>query len=186
MSSPSVRVNCNINEDAAKILLELKKRGVIQSNREAVVQGLFALHEKVIKVDLEKARLKDLAEQKVYLKPWDEVIGTLAGIENDDSEITALLTCNYQKHIAITIPKNQPETKKLQKLIGQKIAILKTDNADKPLAIRTFTETPDTHNITCALLQFRKSFLWVAFKAVAFNLALWQSGLRLGGGFSGR
>jgi len=178
MSSPSVRVNCNINEDAAKILLELKKRGVIQSNREAVVQGLFALHEKVIKLDLEKARLKHLTEQKVYLKPWDEVIGTLTGIENDDSEITALLTCNYQKHIAITIPKNQPETKKLQKLIGQKIAILKTDNPDKPIIIRTYREPTATQNDLSVKLWFRRRMLTV-LRGSVFSERFWCTEERL-------
>ena len=57
-----MRINCSIDGEAAQILLELKKRGIVKSNREAVVQGLILLHEKVLERDLRYARLKTLKE----------------------------------------------------------------------------------------------------------------------------
>jgi hypothetical protein len=116
--------------------------------------------------------------QETHLAPWQEAIGTLDKIENSETQTIALLTCTYKKQIAIPLPKNQPETQKLQKLLGKKIAILKTDNPDKPIIIRAFTATPVTHNWSCALAQFRKSFLCAALRVVAFKLSLWQSELR--------
>jgi len=116
--------------------------------------------------------------QEIHLNPWEEAIGTLDKIENSETQTIALLTCTYKKQIAIPLPKDQPETQKLQKLLGQKIAILRTDNPEKPIIIRNFTATPETHNCGCALLQLRKSILCVALKVVAFKFSLWQSELR--------
>jgi hypothetical protein len=62
----SVRINTVINGEPAEILLELKKRGIILSNTDAVIQGLLALYEKVVQRDLEVARLRSLkAEEEV-------------------------------------------------------------------------------------------------------------------------
>jgi hypothetical protein len=179
LASSSVRVNCNINGDAARILLELKKRGVIQSNREAVVQGLFTLQEKVMKLDLEKAKLKTLTEQKAYLKPWEEVTGTLNGTEITDTEVTAILTCTYKKQIAISLPKDHLETQELKKYLGKKIAIIRTDNPQKPIRIRTYDDSPVAHNSALHGLGLRRSLLWVALKFGALKVSLWPLGLRL-------
>jgi len=138
---PTARVNCNIKGSAAQALIELKKRGIIQNNREAVVQGLLALQERVTKSDIEKNKLRNVPEQRMYLRPWDEIIGTLNGIETTDTDVIALLTCTFEKHAAITIQKDSPETQQLKKLLGRKIAILKTDDPQKPLVIRTIAET---------------------------------------------
>ena len=116
--------------------------------------------------------------QETHLNPWEEAIGTLDKVENSETQIIALLTCTYKKQIVIPLPKDQPETKKLEKLLGQKIAILRTDNPEKPIIIRNFTATPETHNLCCALAQLRKSILCVALKVVAFRFSLWQSELR--------
>ena len=61
-SKISIRINCSVDGEAAKILLNLKKRGIVKSNREAVVQGLISLQEKVLERDLRLARLKTLKE----------------------------------------------------------------------------------------------------------------------------
>ena len=58
----SVRINCSINGEAAQILLNLKKRGIVKSNREAVVQGLISLQKEILERDLRIARLKTLKE----------------------------------------------------------------------------------------------------------------------------
>jgi len=46
-----VRINIKLEGEPAKILLELKKRGLVLSNRDAVVEGILALHEKVLQRD---------------------------------------------------------------------------------------------------------------------------------------
>jgi len=136
----TARINCTIKGNAAQALVELKTRGIIQNNREAVVQALLALQEKVVRSDIEKSKLRSLTDQRTYLKPWQEIIGTLTGIETTETDLIALLTCTFEKHIAITIQGDKPETERVQKLLGRKIAILKTDDPQKPLAIRIIPE----------------------------------------------
>lgn len=53
-----MRVNCEISGEPARIFLELKQRGIVSSARDAVVQGLLSLHERVLQRDLQLARLK--------------------------------------------------------------------------------------------------------------------------------
>jgi hypothetical protein len=57
---PDVRINTAIKGEPAEILIELKKRGIVTSNSDAVIQGLLALYEKVVQRDLAIARLKNL------------------------------------------------------------------------------------------------------------------------------
>jgi len=147
-------------QTAAKHCLELHARGTILGQRTTKGWVFWSYEE-------------------THLAPWQEAIGTLDKIENSETQTIALLTCTYKKQIAIPLPKNQPETQKLEKLLGQKIAILKTDNPDKPLAIRTFTATPDANKMCCWNLQLRRSLLCYAFKGYALKFSLWLSGLRL-------
>jgi hypothetical protein len=138
------RINCRIEGNAVDALADLKRRGIVRNNREAVVQALLALQEKVVKSDLEKSKLRTLTQQSVYLRPWDEIVGTLDGIEKtrSDTDVIALLTCTTEKHIAIAIQRDSPETEQqLRNLIGKRVAIVKTDNPRKPLAIRTIAES---------------------------------------------
>ena len=57
-----VRINTTIVAEPANILLELKRRGLVTSNTDAVIQALYALHEKILDRDLRLARLKALRE----------------------------------------------------------------------------------------------------------------------------
>jgi len=52
------RINCEITGKPAQIFLDLKKRGLVTSARDAVVQGLTCLYEKVLQRDLQEAQLK--------------------------------------------------------------------------------------------------------------------------------
>ena len=52
------RINCEIRGKPAEIFNELKRRGLITSARDAVVQGLACLYEKVLERDLREAQLK--------------------------------------------------------------------------------------------------------------------------------
>ena len=103
--------------------------------------------------------------EETHLAPWQEALGTLGRIEESETQTIAFLTCTYERQIAIPLPKNQPETQKLQELLGQKIAILKTDNPDKPIIIRTLNETTVTHKLHYALPPFRIRSLFVVCNA---------------------
>lgn len=137
----TARINCRIEGSAVDALADLKRKGVVRNNREAVVQGLLALEQKIVKSDLEKSRLRTLTQQTVHPKPWDEIVGTLSGIETTDTDVIALLTCTLEKHTAVTLQKDSPETQQLKKLLGRKIAILKTENPQEPLVIRAIAES---------------------------------------------
>jgi hypothetical protein len=53
-----VSVRCIISGEPARIFLELKRRGLVRSTRDAVVQGLMSLHERIVQRDLKLAQLK--------------------------------------------------------------------------------------------------------------------------------
>lgn len=104
------------------------------------------------------------SRQNIHLKTWEEAIGTLDKIQNTECEIVAFLTCTYEKQIAISLPKDQPETHKLTKLIGQKIAILRTDDLHKPVIIRTIYATPIAKKEKSTLPQLRRNKLLATMK----------------------
>ena len=53
-----VSVRCIISGEPARVFLELKRRGLVRSTRDAVVQGLMCLHERIVQRDLKLAQLK--------------------------------------------------------------------------------------------------------------------------------
>jgi len=53
-----VRINCEIRGEPARIYLDLKRRGLIISARDAVVQGLTHLYEEILQRDLQEAKVK--------------------------------------------------------------------------------------------------------------------------------
>jgi hypothetical protein len=99
--------------------------------------------------------------EETHLVPWQEAIGTLDRIEESETQTVALLTCTSTRQIAIPLSKNQPETKKLQKLIGKKIRVLQTDIPEKPLIIRTLNEptASDRGGYVIRWLRLRASFI---------------------------
>lgn len=108
---------------------------------------------------MEKKKLRASAEQ-VHLRPWDEVIGTLNGIQATDTDVTILMTCTTEKHFAIATGFLDSEIQQqLKKLLGKKIAILKTDNPQKPFIIKP--ETTDALSLTLWQLSFRHVFFEV-------------------------
>jgi len=56
--SLKVEVRCTLREEPARIVLDLKERGVVANVREAVVHGLLALHEQILDRDLKEAQVK--------------------------------------------------------------------------------------------------------------------------------
>jgi hypothetical protein len=63
MRNDAVRINCTIEGEAARALLELKRKGIFRSNREAVTHGLLLLYEKEMERQLKWARAKTLEEE---------------------------------------------------------------------------------------------------------------------------
>jgi hypothetical protein len=61
-TEPKVRINTKISGQPAEILLELKRRGLVTSNTDAIIQALMALYEKVVDRDLRAAQLRTLKE----------------------------------------------------------------------------------------------------------------------------
>ncbi|MBS7633609.1 hypothetical protein KEJ15_08380 [Candidatus Bathyarchaeota archaeon] len=52
-----VWVNFPISGELGDTYLELKKRGIVHSTRDAFAQGLRCLHEKIVETDLKRAQL---------------------------------------------------------------------------------------------------------------------------------
>lgn len=53
-----VYVKCTLKGEPARIVLELKERGIVKSVREAVVQGLITFYEMTMDRDLKRAQAK--------------------------------------------------------------------------------------------------------------------------------
>jgi len=120
--------------------------------------------------------------REVKLQPWEEIVGTLKTIETNNEAVTAVISCTQNLEIALPYPKDTPEGNTIQNLnkhLGQKIAILKTDNPEKPLNIRTYTATPATEKTGCRNLQLLRSLLCCALKGCALKFSLRLSELRL-------
>lgn len=56
-----IRVNITLHGEPAQWLLTWKQRGLVKSNRDAVVQAFRAMHERLVQKDLDEARLKALS-----------------------------------------------------------------------------------------------------------------------------
>ena len=50
-------VNFPLSGESSDMYIELKKRGIVHSTRDAFAQGLRCIHEKILEIDLKKAQL---------------------------------------------------------------------------------------------------------------------------------
>lgn len=66
---PKGLVNFPIGGELGDMYLELKKRGIVHSTRDAFAQGLRCLHEKIVETDLKRAQL---AAARRLNKEFDE------------------------------------------------------------------------------------------------------------------
>lgn len=57
-----VRINTEIEGEPAEILLELKQRGLVSDNTDAVNQGLLVLYDRTLRRDLARLQLQRLKE----------------------------------------------------------------------------------------------------------------------------
>jgi hypothetical protein len=82
--------------------------------------------------------------QNTQLQPWEEAIGKYEDLKIGENDITLILTT--QKMLYLSFPRNSPEAQILLQTLpnipkGTKLALLKTENPEKPLLMRTFNET---------------------------------------------
>jgi len=161
-----IRITCGIANwnTALKHCLELLIQGKIQGQKTSKGWVFWAFHE-------------------TRLEPWQEIIGHYQSLKINQDKVTVILS-HTLPNTAITFPKETVEAQTLLQTLkntqkGTKIAILKTDNPQKPLTIRTYTATPDAENEHLWLRQLRRSLLWYAFKGYALKFSLWLSELRL-------
>jgi len=59
-SERKIRLNMVLQAEAAKILFELKNRGIVRSYADGVNQAILLFYDKIIRQDLLSARLKAL------------------------------------------------------------------------------------------------------------------------------
>ena len=84
--------------------------------------------------------MSDLIHE-LSLGVWQEIAGKCIKIAQTEDEAMIILQTNNQKY-SIRLPRTR---RKLETLQGQQIAILKTDDVEKPFLIRkvsTFKTTP--------------------------------------------
>jgi hypothetical protein len=118
---------------------ELDKQ--IEEARRKIGYSRSGIYRYILTRFLEKTLLAK--RKQVQLQPWQEIIGTLKAIETDNQTISAVVMCTQSVDIAVTYPKETAEAAILQNLnslLGQKIAILKTDLQEKPLIVKTLSE----------------------------------------------
>jgi hypothetical protein len=53
-----VNIKCMVVGEPAEIFLELKRRGIVRSARDAFIQGIMCLNDKILHRDLKIAQLK--------------------------------------------------------------------------------------------------------------------------------
>lgn len=58
-----VRINTEVEGEPAKILLELKQRGLVSDNTDAVNQGLLVLYDRTLRRDLARLQLQRLLKE---------------------------------------------------------------------------------------------------------------------------
>ena len=61
-SQETVRINCTLKGEPAKWLKTWKRRGLVNSNRDAVVQSFRLYYDIIRKSDLEETQLEKLRE----------------------------------------------------------------------------------------------------------------------------
>jgi len=70
--------------------------------------------------------------KELHLRPWQEVVGTCVAASESYGVITLILESKQVKRFRITLDGNFDP----RHLIGEKVAILRTDNAARPFVIR--------------------------------------------------
>jgi hypothetical protein len=82
--------------------------------------------------------------KEISLQPWQEIVGILKEIKVEGDQTTAILRYTRQVDFAISYLNGTKEAEILQtldNLLGQEVAILRTDIPEKPILARTVSKT---------------------------------------------
>jgi len=88
--------------------------------------------------------------RKVFLKPWQECVGTYRGLRTSKNEIAIILSLTNGQVLEIFLHKASVEeenvlTELRNNLIGRKIGIMKVDDRENPILIRTLASRTYKH-----------------------------------------
>jgi len=79
--------------------------------------------------------------KKINLRPWQEVIGTVDGVETYEESVVINILTSRRVSLEIPINKLKVYDVSLEQLVGQRISILRTDN---DYALNTSSQDDDT------------------------------------------
>jgi hypothetical protein len=116
---------------------------IVEQTRKAIGYTRSGFYRYTATKTIEQTLLTQRKEIK--LQPWDEIIGTLKTIENAEDTITAVIECYQSIEMVLHYPKDSLEAVAIQNsngLLGQRIALLKTDNTEKPINIEAKPRVP--------------------------------------------
>ena len=77
--------------------------------------------------------------QIVFLKPWDEAVGLLVDVLEEDSML------QFENFTVVLRPDEFDEIKRISAYIGERVSVLKTDIPEYPLLIRSESESIRSH-----------------------------------------
>lgn len=93
---------------------------------------------------LKEVETRQVISKEIRLQPWQEIVGTLREIKVEGDQTTAILRYTRQVDFVISYLNGTKEAEILQSLdnlLGQKVAILRTDIPEKPILARTISKT---------------------------------------------
>lgn len=93
---------------------------------------------------MKEVETRQVTSKEIRLQPWQEVIGKLKEIKVEGDHTTAILRYTQQVDFVISYLNGTKEAEILQSLdnlLGQKVAILRTDILEKPILARTISKT---------------------------------------------
>jgi hypothetical protein len=125
------------------IWMPLKLDRIVEQTRKAIGYTRSGFYRYSVTKTMEKTLLTQRKEIK--LQPWDEIIGTLKIVETAEDTITAVIESYQSLEIALSYLKDTPEAAVIQNstnILGQRIALLKTDNPEKPINITAKPRSP--------------------------------------------
>lgn len=86
---------------------------------------------------------KEILPKKIFLKTWQEAVGTCRGLRTSETEIAIVLSLANGQIIEVFFPRASVEDvlRELDdRMIGRKIGIMKVDDVENPILIRRLDE----------------------------------------------
>lgn len=82
-----------------------------------------------------------MSQEKGKLDRWEEIVGTLLGVQDDGNFIKIAIKVSHSKTIRLEYPIDSKEGKVIASKLGEmkdtgKVGVLRTDIPDKPIVVR--------------------------------------------------